>query len=76
MAHAIAVTCTASKNLVFGTVLSAVLSASAMGFCMICNMRLSNELVFFFIPALARVCPCRRTFILVVGHHLTRADLE
>jgi hypothetical protein len=32
------------KNLVFGTVLRAVFSASAMGFCAICSMRLSHEL--------------------------------
>jgi hypothetical protein len=32
------------KNLVFGIVLRAVFSASAMGFCSICRMRLSHEL--------------------------------
>jgi hypothetical protein len=35
------------KNLVFGTVLRAVFSASAMGFCVICNMGLSHELRVF-----------------------------
>jgi hypothetical protein len=35
------------KNLVFGTVLLAVFSASAMGFCVICSMRLSHELKDF-----------------------------
>jgi hypothetical protein len=35
------------KNLVFGTVLRAVFSASAMGFCAICSMRLSHELKGF-----------------------------
>jgi hypothetical protein len=35
------------KNLVFGTVLRAVFSASAMGFCVIYGMRLSQELRAF-----------------------------
>jgi hypothetical protein len=35
------------QNLVFGTVLRAVFSASAMGFCAICSMRSSHELGFF-----------------------------
>jgi hypothetical protein len=64
------------KNLVFGTVLRAVFSASAMGFCVVCSMRLWHELRLFFIPAPARVFPCRLTFIEVVGQHLTCADPE
>jgi hypothetical protein len=32
------------KNLVFGTVLRAVFSVSAMDFCAICSMRLLHEL--------------------------------
>jgi hypothetical protein len=35
------------QNLVLGTVLRAVFSASAMGFCVICSMRLSHELKGF-----------------------------
>jgi hypothetical protein len=35
------------KNLVFGTFLRAVFSASAMGFCVICSMRVSHELGSF-----------------------------
>jgi hypothetical protein len=35
------------KNLVFGIVLRAVFSASAMGFCEICSMRLLHKLRVF-----------------------------
>jgi hypothetical protein len=45
------------KNLVFGTVLRAVFSASTMGFCAICSMRLSNELRVFSSQLHLGFCP-------------------